>query len=314
MTDGPPHRFRFGVQHARASSAAAWREIARRTEDLGYSTLLIPDHFGDQFAPAVALQAAADATTTLRLGPLVVDNDFRHPAVLAKEWATVDVLSEGRVELGIGAGWHGPEYEATGIPFDAPGVRVGRLEETVSILKGLWTSETPFSHEGTHYRLDGLAGRPRPVHRPHPPLLIGGGGPRMLRLAAREADIAALCPVTRADGSGVDVADGDEAGTARKLAWVREAAGDRFPSLEINALVFVNTVTDDVRATAAEVGERMGGVDADAVLAHPHLLVGSVASICDTLRERRERFGISYVVIQRDMEAFAPVVAELAGT
>jgi len=313
VTSLPHHPFRFGVQHARAASAAAWRDLARKTEDLGYSTLLIPDHFGDQFAPAVALQAVADATTTLRVGPLVVDNDFRHPAVLAKEWATLDVLSDGRVELGIGAGWHGPEYEATGIPFASPGVRVGRLEETVAILKALWSSPDRFTFAGEHYALQALAGRPQPAQRPHPPLLIGGGGPRMLRLAAREADIVALCPVTRADGSGVDVADGDEAGTERKLAVVREAAGDRFATLEINTLVFVNTVTDDTEGTAEEVGARLG-TGADEVLRHPHLLVGSVASICETLRERRERFGISYVVIQRDMEAFAPVVAELAGT
>jgi probable F420-dependent oxidoreductase len=180
--------FRFGVQEHRAPSAKAWKEKAREVESLGYATLYLPDHFTDQVGPIAALMAAADATTTLRVGSLVFDNDYRHPVVLAKEAATLDLLSEGRLDLGLGAGWMASDYEQAGIPFDSAGTRISRMEEALTIIKGLFTGE-PFTFAGEHYRLTSMEGSPRPVQRPHPPILLGGGGRRMLRIAAREADI-----------------------------------------------------------------------------------------------------------------------------
>src|SRR5207253_6767082 len=181
-----------------------WVQQARRAEELGYSTFLLPDHYVNDLATTPALAIAAEATNTLRVGSFVFDNDFRHPAAVAKEAATLDLLSDGRFELGIGAGWHGPEYQQTGIPFEPPGVRVGRLEEAVTIIKALF-GEEPVNFSGKHYTINGLVGLPKPVQRPHPPILIAGGGKRVLSLAAREADIVGLHIKTYADGSGGDM-------------------------------------------------------------------------------------------------------------
>ncbi|HKB46999.1 MAG TPA: TIGR03621 family F420-dependent LLM class oxidoreductase, partial [Ktedonobacterales bacterium] len=186
------HPFRFGVIGEHLSSAEAWSTTARQAEQLGYSTLFIRDHFipdpfGDQFAPMIALMAAADATKTLRVGSLVLDNDYRHPVILAKEAATLDVLSNGRFELGLGAGWAKTEYQQAGLSFDAPGVRVGRLEEAVQVIKGLFADE-PLTFSGTYYRIDQLNGYPKAIQQPHPPILIGASGKRMLAIAAREAN------------------------------------------------------------------------------------------------------------------------------
>src|SRR5687768_532705 len=186
-------RFRFGVQLSNAASAAEWASAARRAEDLGYSTLFMPDHFGEQLAPVPALMTAADATTTLRIGALVWDNDYKHPVVLAKEVATMDVLSGGRVEFGIGAGWMNTDYEQAGIPKDRDGVRIARMVEGLAIYKGLW-ADGPFSFDGDHYRITDLDGLPKPVQRPGPPILIGGGGPKVLAIAAQQADIVGVNP------------------------------------------------------------------------------------------------------------------------
>src|SRR5437016_11924644 len=191
---------------------------------MGFSTLYLPDHFTEQPGPIAALMAAADATTKLRVGSLVFDNDYRHPIVLAKEAATLDLLSDGRFELGIGAGWHGPDYEQTGIPFDPPRVRVSRLEEAVTVIKRLF-GEEPVNFSGKYYTINGLTGLPRPVQRPHPPIFIAGGGKRVLSLAAREADIVGLHVKTYADGSGGDVSSTSGDATLEKLEWVRQAAG-----------------------------------------------------------------------------------------
>lgn len=177
-----PRTFRFGVQIASAGSAQEWADLARRAEELGYSSVFMPDHFGEQLAPVPALMAAADATTDLRIGALVFGNDYKHPVVLAKEAATLDVLSGGRFEFGIGAGWMNTDYEESGIQHDRPGVRIDRLAESVQICKGLF-GEDPVTFEGEHYRISGLNGMPKPVQRPHPPVLIGGGGKRVLSLA-----------------------------------------------------------------------------------------------------------------------------------
>lgn len=223
--------FRFGVIGEHVSSAEAWRTTARRAEQFGYSTLFIRDHFipepfGDQFAPMIALMAAADATETLRVGSLVLDNDYRHPVLLAKEAATLDVLSNGRFELGLGAGWAKAEYQQAGMSFDAPGVRVSRLEESVRVIKGLFAAE-PFTFGGTHYRVDQLTGYPKPVQRPHPPILIGASGKRMLALAAREATTIGILNGDYSTGTEVDdpLKRSPEA-MAEKIQWTRQATGN----------------------------------------------------------------------------------------
>ncbi len=305
--------FRFGVQCSLAASRSEWQARARRVEALGYQVFLVPDHFGQQLAPALALLSAAEATRTLRIGALVFDNDFRHPALLAKEAATLDLLSDGRFELGVGAGWMRSEYDAAGLDF-APGpTRVARLEEAVTLIRSTWGAG-PASFSGRHYRIAGLETAPQPVQKPGPPLLIGGGGPRILRLAAREADIVGLVLRSRKDGAGLDLSDLSSAALDEKVAWVRAAAGARFESLELNTLIQSVVVTAE-RARAAEPLAHALGITPEAVLDTPYGLIGSPAEIEAQLRERRERFGISYyVVFERDMEAFAPIAARLAGT
>jgi len=305
--------FRFGVTAPTPSGGTDWAERARRVEQLGYSMLVVPDHFRDHLAPVPALVAAALATTRLRVGSLVFSNDFRHPAVLAKEAATIDVLSGGRFELGLGGGWLRAEYDQAGIPFDAPGTRVERLEEAVTIIKGLLAGER-VTFAGRHYTIADLEGRPTPVQRPHPPIAIGGGGRRTLTLAAREASIVGLVPRARRDGSGLDLSDLSDAATREKLEWVRAGAGARFDSLEINALIQAVVVADQ-RMTAADQLASRFKVAREVVLETVYVAVGTIDEICETLRQRRERHGISYLtVFERDMEAFAPVVERLAGT
>jgi probable F420-dependent oxidoreductase len=309
----PVRPFRFGVTAPTPSAGTDWVERARRVERLGYSTLVVPDHFRDHLAPVPALTAAALATTRLRVGSLVFSNDFRHPAVLAKEAATIDVLSGGRFELGLGGGWLRAEYDQAGIRFDAPGTRIERLEEAVTIVKRLLAGER-VTFAGRHYAIADLEGRPTPVQRPHPPIAIGGGGRRTLSLAAREASIVGLVPRARRDGSGLDLTDLSDAATREKLEWVRAAAGDRFASLEINALVQALAVGEQRTAAADQLAARFK-VARDVVLETPYVLVGTIEEICETLRQRRERYRISYLtVFERDMEAFAPVVARLAGS
>jgi probable F420-dependent oxidoreductase len=305
--------FRFGVTVPSVSAGSAWAEKARRVERLGFSVLAVPDHFRDQLAPVPALTAAALATTRLRVGSLVFCNDFRHPVVLAKEAATLDVLSGGRFELGLGAGWLRAEYDQAGIRFDAPGTRIERLEESVAIVKGLLAGER-VTFTGRHYSIADLEGRPVPVQRPHPPILIGGGGQRTLSLAAREASIVGFVPRALKDGSGLDRTDFGEAALRQKIQWARAADGDRFDSLELNALIQAVVVSDQRTHTADQLAARFK-VARDLVLESPYVLLGTIDEICDTIRQRRERYGISYLtVFERDMEAFAPVVERLAGT
>lgn len=307
--------FRFGVQLAAAPDARAWTALARQAEDLGYSTLFMPDHFGDQLAPLPAMMAAAAATSTLRVGSLVFDNDFKHPVVVAKEAATLDVLSDGRLELGMGAGWMATDYASSGIPMDPSGVRVERLEEAIHVLKGLFAAG-PFSFEGIHYRINELDGAPRPVQRPYPPLIIGGGGKRVLALAAREADVVGINPsleAGRIDATAVR----DAVGTAvdRKVAHVRNAAGDRYGDIELNLLVFACVITDD-RDGVLEAMAAPFALEPSEMIDVPYVWVGSVEQICDQLIADRERWDASYLVVQGEeaMTAAAPIVARLAGT
>lgn len=307
--------FRFGVSPGYAESRADWVGKARKAEELGYSTFLVPDHFVNPLGTVPALAIAAEATRTLRVGSYVFDNDFRHPAMLAKEAATLDLLSDGRFELGLGAGWHGPEYEQTGIPFDPPGVRVGRLEESIRIIKALF-GEEPVTFSGQHYTIKELLGQPRPVQRPHPPIFLAGGSKRLLSLAAREADIVGLHLRTYADGSGGDMSSASAKAMVEKLGWVREAAGERFDRLEFNVLVRWHEFGDNPRTLAEDIAARKGdpALTPDVLLSSPYALLGTVGSMAEALEERRELYSVSYVVVlDEQMEAFAPVVALLTG-
>ena len=310
-----PRPFRFAVMVPDAPSGAAFRDLARKAEALGYSTLFVPDHFVDhELAPIPALAAAATVTSELRIGPLVLGNDYKHPVVLAREIATLDLLSEGRVELGIGAGWMTADYERSGIAFDPPGVRVERLAESIAVLRGLFADE-PLTFEGAHYRIDALDGRPKPVQRPHPPLLVGGGAPRILALAARQAQIVGINANLRSgDGTSSDAARSlAPAATDEKVRWVREAAGDRFDALELQTLVGFVHVTDDAGAIGEGIAGAFGVAPSDALHA-PVVLVGTEDEMVDELEWRRNRWQISYHVVGADViDAFAPVVARLAG-
>ena len=311
-----PRPFRFGVSAHGSKSRTEWRDIARQAETLGYSTLLLPDHLGDQLSPIPALVAAADATSTLRVGSLVFDNDFRHPVLLAREAATLDVLSEGRLELGLGAGWLKLEYERSGIPFERASARIARMEEAIQIVKGLF-ADGPVDFAGQYYTITGLEGFPKPVQRPHPPLHIGGGGQRLLSIAAREADIIGFIPRVRADGQGQDLMDATPEALEQKIAWVREAAGARFAEIELGVLVAQVFTTEDREQAAQLITTTLAAgyhVSTDQILQAPYLLIGSIDQICEDLLVRRERFGISYIsVFEHSLEMLAPVIARLAG-
>lgn len=305
---------RFGVAVDGAKTREGWIELARSVEDQGYGSLLVPDHFVTEFAVIPALQAAADATTSLRVGSLVFDNDFRHPVLLAREVATLDLLAGGRVEFGIGAGWHQQEYAQTGIAFERAGMRIGRLEESLQIIKQFFTQET-VNFAGNYYKVSELKALPRPVQRPYPPLLMGGGGKKLLTLAAREADIIGLHFRIR-DTGGVDIAEHREETLARKVGWVREAAGERFASIELNLLLSKVEITQNWRqATERYIRDwELEGVSPEQVVASPYVLIGSLEQLVERVQELRERFGISYFIARSDdVEAFAPIVARLAG-
>ena len=308
--------FRFGVSVHGNRSRQEWLDLARQVESLGYSTLMMPDHLGDQLSPVPALMTAADATTTLRVGSLVFDNDFRHPVLLAKEAATLDVLSGGRLELGLGAGWLKSEYEQAGIPFERAGMRIERMEEAIRVIKGAF-GEGPFDFAGRYYTISGYEGFPKPVQRPRPPLHIGGGGQRLLSIAAREADIVGIIPRARSDGKGQDLNDATPAALEQKIAWVREAAGARFADLELGILVAQVFTTEDREMAAQFIANTVASglnVTTEQILQAPYVLIGSVEQICDDLQARRERYGISYIsVFEQGLEALAPVIARLAG-
>lgn len=306
--------FRFGVQAAGARPAKEWAEYARRAEGLGYATLFMPDHFVDtDFAPMVGLSFAAAATTTLRVGMLVLGNDYKHPAVVAKEAATLDVLSDGRLEFGLGAGWMTADYEALGLEYDSHGTRIERLGEALDIVQRCW-ADGPFDFSGTHYEIVGYDAKPKPVQQPRPPILVGGGGPKVLHLAGQVADIVGINPILRAGEIGTDAARDTLSGSVeRKLGYVREGAGERFAEIELQVRYFMATVTDDALGYAEALAP-MFGVTPEEGLQSSAVLAGTVDQICDTLVERRETTGVSYVVLGDDqLDAFAPVVARLAG-
>jgi probable F420-dependent oxidoreductase len=316
--DPIPHRvrpFQFGVQCSSPGpvTARSWAALARRCEDLGFTRLTVSDHLDEQLAPIAALSAAAAATSTLRLGAMVFCNDYRHPVVLAKEAATLDVLSDGRFELGLGAGWMRSDYERAGIPLDPPGTRIERMAEALDVIEALFTG-VPCHHDGHHYQVRGLTGTPTPVQRPGPPILIGGGGPRLLRLAARRADIVGLNPVM-ATGT-IDASAGPDAtaeATERKIAIVREAAGARFDHLDLQVRIHLALTTTDREAVARDLAAGFG-LTPEQALHSPHALCGTTGEIVDILLERRERFGITSIGVALDaIDTMAPVIERLAG-
>jgi probable F420-dependent oxidoreductase len=303
--------FRFGVHASVAPTMAAWRDQARMAEDLGYSTLYIADHFGAQFGPLVATTVAAEATSTLHVGTVVLNNDLRNPVVLAKEIATLGLAAEGRVEVGLGAGWLPGDYEQTGIEFDKATVRVDRLAESLTVMKSLWSvGEATF--DGTHYTVRDARCEPRPEAPPR--IIVGGGSRRILTVAAQHADIVG---VNTSLASGLNA--GDLANQAssdhydRCLGWLREAAPERFDSIELQLMAFATRIVPSRRAAARTA--TMLGLPGEDALELPIVLIGSVEELCDRLLENRKRWGFTNIVVPGDaMESFAPVVAQLAGT
>jgi probable F420-dependent oxidoreductase len=316
MPAAAPRPFQFLADARAPVSARELSERARRAEAIGFHGLVIPDHLLDQFSPVPAMAVIAGATERLRIAAFVLNNDLRHPAVLAQDLASLDVLSEGRLDVAIGAGWNVPEYEAIGVPFDSGPTRVERLEEAVAVLKGCF-GDGAFTFAGRHYRISEHDGGPKPVQRPHPPFLIGGGGPRILRFAAREAQIVGLAPTTADRGPGAPPRF-SLAATRQQIGWVREAAGDRFGDLVLNAYPSFHppTITDRARAEARRVADalRQRGTDLtdDEVLESAHLYIGSVESLVEKLERLRAELGISSFMVG-EMEELLPVVERLAG-
>lgn len=333
-----PRPFRFAVQSYNASSAAQWRDRARQAEDLGYSALHLADHYVgpgrvveqtshpvQELAAVPAIMAAANATSRLRVGCRVFCVDYHHPVVLAKQAATLDLLSEGRLELGLGAGWLRAEYEALRIPFDPPGQRIRRLAATIALVKqSMGGADAPFeagaaeaarTAHGAPIAYDGFAPRPLPAQRPHPPIMVGGGGRRVLSLAAREADIVSLNFNNRAGVIGPDgVQSGAAAATAEKIGWLREAAAERMDAIELEIGAYFTFVQPGAEAIAGEMGRSLG-LSAQEMLRHPHGLFGEADAVADELRRRREHYGIHYITVPDSaLAAFAPVVAQLAGS
>jgi probable F420-dependent oxidoreductase len=307
--------FRFGVNLAHAGSRSEWREMARKVEALGYDTLTVPDHLTDLLSPMPALVSAAEATQRLWVGTNVLNNDLRHPVLVAREAATVDLLSDGRLQLGLGAGSIKSEYDEVGLSFDPGATRVERLAEAVTIIKGLLSGEE-VTFAGRHYRVTGHTIAPLPVQKPHPPILIGGNGRNLLTLAARQADIVGFSGITFRQGGAAppDLSGWKVAAVDERVRLVREMSGDRYPGLELNALVQRVIVTEDRRGAAAELTRRWSQLSAEEILASPYVLIGTIDQIVEDLEARRERWGISYYVVQEPyLDAFAPVVACLAG-
>jgi len=307
---------RFGVVSESVLDGPAWADFARRLEGAGVGSVLIRDHFsaaafGQQLAPFSALAAAAAVTARLRVGTMVLSNDFRHPAIVAHEAASLHHLSGGRFELGIGAGWYQPEYSAAGIPFDGPRQRIDRLEESLTIISGLLAGG-PVHHSGAWYQIDGLELDVMPARQGRPRLLIGAGGPRMLRIAARHADVVGLLPAPiKGSEDRDDPRDRLPAALDQKLAVLRSAAGARFSRLELSMLATFS-ITERRRASTEELIARRGwdGIDAEAVWQMPGVYIGSVGQIRADLLARQERFGLSYLVTaDHDLPTLARVIA-----
>jgi len=328
MSDKKP--FRFSLQSFNTESPRSWRNLISKTEGLGYSTFFLADHVlssgpaldstfhpPQMLAAVPAIAMALEQTSTLRVGCRVFCNDYRHPVVLAKEAATMDYLSEGRLEFGIGAGWIGAEYKAIGLPFDEFPERFSRFAEFVHAYKDFMSGEA-LEIAGQSINWSGFHGTPTPAQTPHPPLMIGGGSKKILTFAGEQADIVSLNFNNRAGMLGPDGMNSGLAGaTAKKIDWIRQGAGERFEDIELEIGAYNTIVTDHQQATATAIGEALG-MSAQDILDHPHCLIGSIDFICEQLLQRRETYGISYIAVLDDgennmVESFAPVVERLAG-
>jgi probable F420-dependent oxidoreductase len=312
------HPFHFLADVSEIVTGPELAEQARRAEQLGYHAVVVPDHLLGQFAPLASMATVAAVTSTLRVSAFVLNNDLRHPAVLAQELASLDVLSGGRLDIAIGAGWNKPEYDAIGLPFDPTPVRQARLAESITILKGLF-SGAPVNFAGKYYTITDYTAAPLPVQRPHPPLFIGGGGRRTLQLAGREADIVGLAPRIRPD-AGLDALSLTLAATREKIEWVREAAGERFDALEFNIYPsgWPTVVTDDLHGEVRRVIDGLRsrtGVELteDEVIDSPHLFIGSIDRLVEKFLQLREELGISSILLGGVGE-LAPVLERLVGS
>ena len=306
-----PRPFRFGVLlETRTGTRTEFVEMLKRSEGSGFSVAMATDHLA-RWAPLQLLQAAAEATS-LRVGALVLNNDFRQPVMLAQELATIDLLSDGRLEIGLGAGWARPEYEAAGMVFERPGLRVDRMIATVGLLKQALADGRIERPADDAYPAMSLAGLPLSVQRPHPPLLIGGGGRRVLSFAAREADIVSLDPRALPDG-GHDPRDVTATAIDEKIGWIREAAAERWAQLEINVIVF--DVDPDYHRRSSPPPPRTHGITEEELPLSPHYLAGDEPEMIDQLHSRRERWGISYFAVRPgELDAIGPIVSRVAGS
>jgi probable F420-dependent oxidoreductase len=314
-----PNKFRFGFMPTEVTTREQLVTAAHQGEDFGYDVMFLGDHLGD-LGVFPALSTAADATKTLRVGPLVLANDLRSPVLVANDAATLDILSGGRLELGLGAGYRRDEYSQVGIPYDSPGVRVRRLAEAVEIIKGYFHHE-PFSFHGNYYQVDELTGPLQPVQKPHPPLIIGGGGRQVLSLAAREADIVSFATRKKADGS-IDARSTTREALAEKTGWVREAAGDASKPLEIMAYVWFMKVTDhqsEADQTIDMIHKFLIDADPESqitpeqVRASPYGMAGSEDYLVEKALALREQFGVSYWVFLGNPLDAARLVRRLSG-
>ncbi len=305
--------FRFGLSVGGSVGRDDFVAAVRRAEDCGFDVIVAPDHIGSRLAVLPMLASAAQVSNSLRVSPMVMANDYRHPVIVAKDAATIDILSGGRFELGIATGWIEDQYQMAGIPYEPPRSRVDRFEEAIAVIKGSWSGE-PFNFNGDHYRVDALT-CPRPIQRPHPPLLMAGSGPRMLRTAGREADIVSISPLTQGStGFGKfanDVATSDDRVRAQ-IGWIRQGAGQRFDAIELSVMAHHVVATADADTAAAKVAAEVG-VTPGEVLSSPHMLIGTAGQLVETLLDRRERYGISYIIFgYNDLAAIQPVVEKLA--
>ncbi|MFW6075412.1 MAG: TIGR03621 family F420-dependent LLM class oxidoreductase [Chloroflexota bacterium] len=306
--------FTFAAMMRGEDSGSAFIERARRIESMGYSTAAMVDHFNQTFAPVPALTAAAIAAPSLRVLATVFDNDFRNPVLLAKEMVTIDRLTDGRVDVGIGAGWMESDYRQTGIQYDPPGVRISRMEEALTVMKGFWRGEL-FDYNGEHYTIEGLRGYPLPVQQPHPPVYIGGGGKRILGIAGREADIIGVHVRFGPDGQ-LDTIDTVREEMDKKFDWIRDGAGDRFDQIQFALMLFAASIVDSESAKRDEIAaisERIGQ-PGEAVAASPYYLVGSERELIEQIEALRETWNITHFTIPTAaVDSFAPVVKELVG-
>ena len=307
--------FRFAAAIPKPDRGDHFLEVVRRAESQGYTDFAIFDHFSPNFAPIAGLTAAAMVAPSMRVSCTVFDNDFRHPAVLAKEMATLDQLTGGRVDVGIGAGWLKSDYDQTGILYDRPGIRIDRMEEAIAIMRGLWT-DGPVDFQGEHYTISGMEGHPKPAQHPLP-IFIGGGGRRMLNIAAREADIIGV-HVRLGPTGGEEVTTDPRARLAEKIQWIRDDAEDRFGEIELAIQLFAVSIVDSGAEQQAE-AERIAAASGimqltpELVLESPYHLVGSENEIVEGLQDLRETFGITHFTVFRDLDGFAPILDRLSG-